>query len=54
MNSDLTVGKPDTAIQTGIDYLRILASFYPVVSVKLIADGILRESEMMSSIFGEN
>ena len=38
----------DTAIQTGIDYLRILAPFYLVVSVKLIADGILRGSEMMS------
>ena len=38
----------DTAIQTGIDYLRILAPFYLVVSVKLIADGVLRGSEMMS------
>ena len=38
----------DTAIQTGINYLRILAPFYLVVSVKLIADGILRGSEMMS------
>ena len=38
----------DIAVQTGIDYLRILAPFYLVVSVKLIADGILRGSEMMS------
>ena len=38
----------DIAIQTGIDYLKILAPFYLVISVKLIADGILRGSEMMS------
>ena len=38
----------DIAIQTGIDLLRILAPFYLVISVKLIADGILRGSEMMS------
>ena len=38
----------ETAIQTGINYLKILAPFYLVISVKLIADGILRGSEMMS------
>ena len=38
----------DMAIQTGVDYLKILAPFYLVISVKLIADGILRGSEMMS------
>ena len=38
----------DTAIQTGVDYLKILAPFYLIISVKLIADGILRGSEMMS------
>ena len=36
------------AIQTGIDLLKILLSFYLVISVKLVADGILRGSEMMS------
>ena len=38
----------DTAIQTGIVFLKILAPFYPVISIKLTADGILRGSEMMS------
>ena len=38
----------DTAIQTGIDFLKILSPFYLVISVKLVADGILRGSEMMS------
>ena len=37
----------DLAIQTGIRYLRILAPFYLVISVKLVADGILRGSERM-------
>ncbi|MCH5343211.1 MAG: MATE family efflux transporter [Acetatifactor sp.] len=38
----------DVAIQTGIVFLKILAPFYLVISVKLVADGILRGSEMMS------
>ena len=38
----------DIAIQTGIDFLKILSPFYLVISVKLVADGILRGSEMMS------
>ena len=38
----------DIAIQTGVIFLKILAPFYLVISVKLIADGILRGSEMMS------
>ena len=35
------------ALQTGINFLRILSPFYFVVSVKLVADGILRGSGMM-------
>lgn len=37
----------DTAIRTGVDYLRILSPFYFVVSAKLVADGVLRGNEMM-------
>ncbi|MCH5256546.1 MAG: MATE family efflux transporter [Lachnospiraceae bacterium] len=37
----------DVAVQTGVDYLRILSPFYLVVSSKLVADGVLRGSEMM-------
>ena len=33
-----------TAIDTGVTYLRILAPFYFVVSAKLVADGVLRGS----------
>lgn len=36
-----------TAMDTGILILRILAPFYFVVSVKLVADGVLRGSSMM-------
>lgn len=36
-----------TAITTGIQFLRILAPFYFVVSLKLVADGILRGAGMM-------
>ena len=36
------------AVQTGIRYLQILSPFYFVVSAKLVADGILRGSGMMS------
>ena len=35
------------ALQTGINFLRILSPFYFVVSVKLVADGILPGSGMM-------
>lgn len=38
-----------TAIQTGVQYLRILSPFYFVVSAKLIADGILRGSGLMKA-----
>lgn len=37
----------DTAVRTGVDFLRILSPFYVVVSAKLVADGILRGNEMM-------
>lgn len=36
-----------TAIETGILFLRILSPFYFVISVKLVADGILRGVGMM-------
>ena len=37
----------DTALNTGILFLRILAPFYFVISVKLVADGILRGAGLM-------
>ncbi|MDO4333688.1 MAG: MATE family efflux transporter [Eubacteriales bacterium] len=37
-----------TAIQTGMNYLRILSPFYFVVSAKLVTDGVLRGAEMMN------
>lgn len=37
----------DLAVQTGINFLRILAPFYFVVSVKLVGDGILRGAGLM-------
>ena len=37
----------ETAITTGVQYLRILSPFYFVVSCKLVADGILRGSSLM-------
>ena len=37
----------ETAMQTGIVYLRILAPFYLVVSAKLVADGVLRGGGVM-------
>lgn len=37
----------DMAIQSGMAFLRIVAPFYMVVSVKLVADGVLRGSGMM-------
>ncbi len=38
-----------TAIQTGVQYLRILSPFYFVVCVKLIADSILRGAGLMKA-----
>ena len=38
----------ETAMQTGMIYLRILSPFYFVVSAKLVADGILRGACMMN------
>ena len=35
------------ALQTGIDFLRILSPFYFVISMKFVADGILRGAGMM-------
>ena len=35
------------AMETGVQFLRMLSPFYFVVSMKLVADGILRGSEMM-------
>ena len=36
-----------TAINTGVEFLRIVSPFYFVISVKLVADGILRGSGLM-------
>ncbi|MCD8348499.1 MAG: MATE family efflux transporter [Lachnospiraceae bacterium] len=38
----------ETALQTGMTYLRILSPFYFIVSVKLVADGILKGASMMT------
>ena len=40
----------ETAITTGVQYLRILSPFYFVVSSKLVADGILRASSLMGRL----
>lgn len=37
------------AISTGVNYLRILAPFYLVISIKLVADGILRGGALMKT-----
>lgn len=37
----------ETALRTGVIYLRILSPFYFIISAKLVADGILRGSGMM-------
>ena len=36
-----------TAIETGVKFLRIVSPFYFVISIKLVADGILRGSGLM-------
>ena len=36
------------ALQTGVAFLRILSPFYFIISAKLVADGILRGSNMMN------
>lgn len=38
-----------TALDTGIIFLRILSPFYLVVSLKLVADGVLRGSGRMGA-----
>lgn len=35
------------AVQTGVNYLKILSPFYFVISIKMVADGILRGAGMM-------
>ena len=37
------------AIETGIDFLRIVSPFYFIVSIKIMADGVLRGAGAMSS-----
>ena len=37
-----------TAVQTGLTFLRILSPFYFVLSLKLVADGVLRGAGMMN------
>lgn len=37
----------ETALQTGVTFLRILSPFYFIVSMKLVSDGILRGSGLM-------
>jgi putative MATE family efflux protein len=37
-----------TAIETGIDFLRIVSPFYFIVSIKIMADGVLRGSGAMT------
>ncbi len=45
----LFIDEPTTlALQTGINFLRILSPFYFVVAAKLVADGILRGAGMMN------
>lgn len=39
----------ETALQSGVQFLRIVAPFYFVISIKLVADGILRGSGLMKS-----
>lgn len=38
----------ETALRTGVEFLRILAPFYFVVSAKLVADGVLRGAGRMA------
>lgn len=46
---EIFITKPtETAIATGVSFLRIVAPFYFVISAKLVADGILRGSGKMS------
>ena len=37
----------ETAVRTGVNFLRILSPFYFVVSAKLVADGVLRGAGLM-------
>src|SRR5699024_96605 len=40
-------GSSGAALQTGVEFLRIVSPFYFVISVKLVADGVLRGSAAM-------
>lgn len=37
-----------TAMQTGVQFLKILSPFYLIISAKLVADGVLRGANMMN------
>lgn len=37
----------ETALNSGVQFLHIVAPFYFIISIKLVADGILRGAEMM-------
>ena len=39
----------DTALNTGVQFLLIIAPFYFVISIKLVADGILRGAGLMKN-----
>ena len=38
-----------TALDVGVEFLRILSPFYLIVAAKLVSDGVLRGAEMMNS-----
>ena len=45
----LFMDKPsDTALKTGVEFLRIVSPFYIIVAVKLAIDGVLRGAGMMN------
>ena len=44
----------DTALRTGILYLRILSPFYFIVSAKLVSDGVLRGAGLMRQFYDWN
>lgn len=37
------------ALQTGVDFLKVVSPFYLVVSVKLVSDGVLRGTGAMKA-----
>lgn len=40
------------ALSTGKDFLHIVSLFYPIIAIKLIADGVLRGAEQMKQFMG--